>query len=200
MGPNSLPKMSNRRRFAIVVESKRDKHLIKTVVRLVAAPASPIAPASLIYDGEVILELHQLLGRRDKLYTFESYDVGFEPPMAGLECEFRPWWTPDQLAIAQDLSREWQKVTFVPSDAVEIVTDDSRIMLRELEEGEDPVHGRLVEGGWDHEHCALCWRTISAREEDDNTGYRNGRNWLCSFCYQRFIVKKFFRQLGNQGE
>jgi len=178
--------MSDRNRFATVVESKRDKRSIKTLVRLEAAPASPIAPASLLYDGKVILELHQLLGRRDKLYTFESYDVEFEPPMAGLECEFRPWWTPDQLAIAQDRSREWRKITFEPTDAVEIIMDDSRI-LRELEEGEDPVYGRLVEGVWDHQHCALCWRTISAREEDENAGYHNGRDWLCFSCYQRFI-------------
>lgn len=181
--------MPDRQRFATVVESERDERSIRTVVRLEAAPASPIAPASLIYQGEVVLELHQLLGRWEKLYTFESYDVAFEPPDAGLRCEIRPWWTPDQLALALDRSREWREVTFKSADAVEVVSDDGR-KLRELEESEDPIHGRVAKGGWDHRHCALCWRKISAWEADEDAGYHDGRDWVCSSCYQRFISRE----------
>jgi hypothetical protein len=65
----------------------------------------------------------------------------------------------------------------------------------------DPSQFELIENGWDHDHCEFCWVTIDAnhREGAETEGYTNGIYWICSECYQRYIVEgkdpksKFYR-------
>ena len=46
----------------------------------------------------------------------------------------------------------------------------------------------LVPDGWTHDHCEVCWWELF--ESDDAThgiGYTDGRTWLCTECYERFV-------------
>jgi hypothetical protein len=46
---------------------------------------------------------------------------------------------------------------------------------------------RLVVGGWDHEHCALCETHIDAGE----TGYCDPTgSWVCVKCFERYILRR----------
>lgn len=55
----------------------------------------------------------------------------------------------ERALIVLDRSLDWQECTFGPRDAIKTFHN-----------------GRTEEipGGWDHEHCAICWATISQKE------------------------------------
>lgn len=56
----------------------------------------------------------------------------------------------------------------------------------------DPDKIDLVEDGWTHDHCAICWHTLfDGEKEEENTGWTDGkRNWLCLECHEKLITGK----------
>jgi hypothetical protein len=78
--------------------------------------------------------------------------------------------------LVYDTSRDWQRVQFVPYDSA-FYHNDGR--------------AEVIEGGWDHEHCAICWQTISPSEPDNEYGYRDQDDtWVCQTCYEQYVVPK----------
>ncbi|MGB0281826.1 MAG: hypothetical protein ACPGAE_06585 [Neptuniibacter sp.] len=81
-------------------------------------------------------------------------------------------------------SQEWVQLAFVPRDAIK-----QKHSWTEHKEGKAaPEGGEVIEGGWEHEHCQVCWWKI--RESDNpeiGVGYTNGNQWLCTECYSQFI-------------
>lgn len=55
-----------------------------------------------------------------------------------------------------------------------------------------PEYTRLVEDGWSHDHCEICWWSLYETDNPESgVGYTtDGRTWLCSECYEKFIVPK----------
>lgn len=55
----------------------------------------------------------------------------------------------------------------------------------------DPAHSKLVEDGWNHDHCEICWWTLHESEEPEHgEGYTSdGHKWLCSECFSKFILQ-----------
>ncbi|HLH55264.1 MAG TPA: hypothetical protein VKY92_16795 [Verrucomicrobiae bacterium] len=100
------------------------------------------------------------------------------------------WWTPEQLGLVQDRSRQWILRSFEPSDSVAFLLAGQTIARkRELGEAVSPETS-VTPGGWDHEHCSLCWQKISQLPGDKGCGYTDGRDWVCRPCYERFIVPR----------
>lgn len=100
-----------------------------------------------------------------------------------------PWetgWTLRQRALVEDRSRKWRRQRFQPSDAVEYRLDGKRIDTRARADA--PAGGTLVPDAWDHEHCALCWGTISPHTGDGHEGYTDGADWLCVECFARYVA------------
>ncbi len=56
----------------------------------------------------------------------------------------------------------------------------------------NPKYTKLVEDGWSHDHCEICWWSLHESEDPDfGEGYTNdGRSWLCTECYEKFVVTK----------
>ena len=53
----------------------------------------------------------------------------------------------------------------------------------------DPTYFELVEDGWTHDHCEICFHTLSDIEGyGDPDGYKteNG-DWICNNCYNLFV-------------
>ena len=50
----------------------------------------------------------------------------------------------------------------------------------------------LVEDGWTHDHCQICFISIgdNVNEYSVNSGYFNGYDWVCKSCYETIIVVK----------
>ena len=98
------------------------------------------------------------------------------------------WWTPRQAALVKDRSRRWVEATFSQSDAVQVETSH-RAILRKAASSE-PSSGRVIPGGWEHEHCALCSRTISLHSSHVRTGFTDGTEWVCAECYGHYIAPR----------
>ena len=49
----------------------------------------------------------------------------------------------------------------------------------------------LKEGGWDHDHCEICWWTLCESENtDEGEGYCDGGiSWLCIECHGQFVLE-----------
>ncbi|MFL5740225.1 MAG: hypothetical protein ACJ75B_08405 [Flavisolibacter sp.] len=54
----------------------------------------------------------------------------------------------------------------------------------------DSKYFDLVEDGWKHDHCEICFTTISNKESyGDTDGYENDNgDWICKECYNLFII------------
>jgi len=62
---------------------------------------------------------------------------------------------------------------------------------RRLAAGEVPgTAEEVVSGGWEHEHCELCWATISPHDGHQPTGYTDGKEWLCISCFGKYIAPR----------
>lgn len=82
----------------------------------------------------------------------------------------------DRAELVLDRSREWKLKTFVPKDSVRYARDGTK------------TH---VPGGWDHEHCYVCQKTISHIGEVDREGYVDQEDvWVCCHCYEQYVTPR----------
>ena len=53
----------------------------------------------------------------------------------------------------------------------------------------DTANYELVKAGWKRDHCSICrWELFESKEDAAHgTGYTNGRDWLCTECYEKFL-------------
>jgi hypothetical protein len=58
-----------------------------------------------------------------------------------------------------------------------------------------PTKIDLVPGGWNHDHCVVCWWTLHETDnEEEGIGYRNdSEEWLCTECYKQFVNDNILR-------
>ena len=60
----------------------------------------------------------------------------------------------------------------------------------------DPEKYDLVPDGWGHDHCELCFKTITDFTREDgrapvvDKGYTNGNSWICCACYRQHLEGK----------
>jgi hypothetical protein len=188
--------------IAHVVESIKVEETIRTTIELTELPSAPIAPA-LIYSKteppELLFELHRLVDRTEKSLVFITYYVDKSPLIAGQSYDFYAQWTPEQLELAQDDTRQWRKELFANKEMITFKVKDGGTIGRKIKEGEDTKGGVVIPGGWDHEHCELCHETISAAEGHPHYGFTDGKEWVCEVCYEKYILSGFGKKLGDAG-
>jgi hypothetical protein len=51
---------------------------------------------------------------------------------------------------------------------------------------EDSANFELIKGGWKRDLCAICRWELFESQDDHGMGYSNGRDWLCTECYEKF--------------
>jgi hypothetical protein len=82
----------------------------------------------------------------------------------------------ERTELVLDSSRNWQRIEFQPRDGV-LYHNDGRV--------------EVIEGGWDHEHCSICWENISPDQPDNKYGYFDQNNdWVCQSCYEKYVIPK----------
>ncbi len=99
--------------------------------------------------------------------------VGARYPFVDIYCG-------DKAALVLDRSKEWRLVDFQPVDAIERVAGDGRILAKATS---DDAAASVVVGGWDHEHCGICWETIGVGGSPNGWTTPSG-DWLCAACYE----------------
>lgn len=90
----------------------------------------------------------------------------------------------ERAALVLDPARKWHRTEFAPVDAVRVAGPAGETMITRADPG--ALHGTLVKGGWDHEHCAICWGTIGIH--GGAVGYVSPPDiWACEDCHRNFI-------------
>lgn len=100
------------------------------------------------------------------------------------------WWMDDQKELVEDNSRNWVKMAFKNVAGFWVVKDGHKILGKVSQHEELPPDAILDNTAWDHEHCALCWDTISEHEDDQHEGYTDGKDWLCIECFDKYIAPR----------
>lgn len=78
-------------------------------------------------------------------------------------------------------NRKWQPRDIVIHRADGLVSFD-------LSLAKDAEQFQLVKNGWNHDLCAVCrWKLNESSDADRGIGYTNGRDWLCTECYEKFF-------------
>jgi hypothetical protein len=85
------------------------------------------------------------------------------------------------------LSFFWQKRDFLAADIV--VRRDGGSISFDLALAEGAGEFDLVKGGWKEGACKICyWKLEGSDDPEHGTGYTNGRDWLCTECYEKFVA------------
>ncbi len=88
--------------------------------------------------------------------------------------------------VAELIRFAWEKRSWKPCD---ILTDrqTGRVMFYTGQEF-DTTKFELVRGGWKRDYCAICnWELTESDEPQHGLGYTNGRDWICTECYDKFF-------------
>jgi hypothetical protein len=87
----------------------------------------------------------------------------------------------------------WTRMQFVAPDAfVEpSETPGWRKWRIATPDDNERADGEIVPGGWDHEHCELCWQRIGSG--GDRERYTGANQWVCVRCYKRYIAPRDLR-------
>ena len=93
----------------------------------------------------------------------------------------------ERAEIALDTSRLWRKMRFEVSDAVEFSDEKGRRWVRS--DAAEPGEGKLIEGGWDHEHCAVQWEKIGVGGHPEGY-FSEPDTWVCEECFNRFVIPR----------
>jgi len=99
-------------------------------------------------------------------------------------------WHASYVRSAVDRCREyswhWHKCSWHPRDIVIDLKSGAFSFVLNL--AEDSTNFRLVRGGWTKDHCAVCrWEVFESEDPEHGAGYTNGRDWLCTECYEKFL-------------
>ena len=80
----------------------------------------------------------------------------------------------------------WTYKVWTPTPALIDKSGDSR---QYVGQSFDPRYFDLVQDGWTHDHCEICYATISDIEDDgDKDGFNaESDDWICKDCYNLFI-------------
>lgn len=99
----------------------------------------------------------------------------------------------------RQLQWDWRKQPWTPRDIV--VHRKTGKLSFDLSLAEDPASFQLLKEGWKKDHCVIChWELFESKDDASHgTGYTNGRDWLCTECYQRFWERSDFIS-GSYGE
>jgi len=130
------------------------------------------------------------------------------PDLVGSTLRYlNPYWQAFNVWMVLDPQWGWQRVQFEASDALAEDSASESVSIvdgREVKtwtqiertdkrghstryypaSGEAESGSRLIPGGWDHEHCALCRTHINPRD----FGYRGPDDrWMCESCYKKYV-------------
>ncbi|HEV2296946.1 MAG TPA: hypothetical protein VGR72_00330 [Candidatus Acidoferrales bacterium] len=97
------------------------------------------------------------------------------------------YWDASDIEMVLDENHGWRRLTFDAQDALMSRYEGGR-MLRKASDvsADENTPGQIIPGGWDHEHCKLCWKHIDPQQ----IAYVDtDRNWLCEACYEDYIVR-----------
>ena len=86
----------------------------------------------------------------------------------------------------------WQRRPWTARDIV--VSRQHGTISFDLSLAGDEERFELIKGGWSRDSCAVCrWELFESIDDAAHgVGYTNGRDWLCTECYEIFLARPDF--------
>jgi ClpA/ClpB-like protein len=111
------------------------------------------------------------------------------PPQARVELHGAMWdgdYLHDRVKACREYSWHWEKRTYTPRDIA--IHRGSGTVSFDTKLGKKTKLFQLVKAGWKKDHCYVCrWELFESKDDPTHgTGYTNGREWLCTECYEKF--------------
>jgi hypothetical protein len=80
----------------------------------------------------------------------------------------------------------WQKR---PWKARDLAVQEDGKMSFDVSLAADTKNFSLRQAGWKGDECAICaWELFESENQPEHgTGYTNGRDWICTECYEKFL-------------
>ncbi len=103
-------------------------------------------------------------------FVFTDVDVNPKISKGDVIPYFDGYWGERALIVFNN-NLSWQKSTFEPSDAIKTYNDGRK---------------EEIPGGWDHEHCEICWATISQKESHNYMQSSQG-DIICLECFEKYV-------------
>jgi hypothetical protein len=164
----------------VSVTSAPDGAVVRLTLADVEAP--PLAPGWLGWTergGEQCrLVVHRLLEQSGDLVTLESLEAWEWLPIVGAEVSYTSWWTPDQLRLVTNTSRQWTAVRIDQESVDRFLTSPNNESVPTTDPPEEIDYC---------DFCGLCWERIAG----EGLAYRSDRDWVCSACYDKYIDGDF---------
>jgi hypothetical protein len=92
----------------------------------------------------------------------------------------------DRVAYCHEYNWHWQKKAWATKDIV-LNRQTGRFTLN-LDLACNSSEFELVKDGWKQDRCVVCaWELFECNDPEHSMGYTNGRDWLCSECYEKFV-------------
>ena len=87
------------------------------------------------------------------------------------------------------LTRDWTFKKWFPQPA--LIHKSGGTISRYTGQKFDPAKIDLIQEGWSHDHCEICFWTLHLTDDSESgSGYFDGyTGWLCSECFSKFIQK-----------
>ncbi len=99
--------------------------------------------------------------------------------------EWNPGFIQKKVAQCREIAWHWEKKNWRPRDTV--VRKNNGHISFDVTLAENPDF-QLVKGGWARDPCAICrWILRKSPEAERSVGYTNGRDWVCTECYEKFL-------------
>lgn len=138
---------------------------------------------------EALDVLHALPVWRERIQRVYDDTDAFFGALTSSPCE--DWWTPDQRELVEDRSVTWHRQMWEPRDAW-ISPDGAARPYEAFSDPATPPAGmKLVKGGWNHDHCQLCWVTLAEATAGQPEGYTDGAHrWLCVSCFEAYLAPR----------
>jgi hypothetical protein len=94
----------------------------------------------------------------------------------------------ERAEVVLDEGRSWRRAVFEPSDLV-LFPGPGGTSMGTSSSGDERAGGKVVSGGWDHEHCEICNRKIGRGGEPEGF-FSPPAAWVCRECYNGFVVPR----------
>jgi hypothetical protein len=98
----------------------------------------------------------------------------------------------DLVNKVREISWHWEQREWRPRDVV--LHRVTRLLSFDTALAQSSKDFALVKHGWTKDHCIVCrWDLFQSKDAPDHSsGYTNGRDWLCTECYEKFIARNDF--------
>lgn len=91
----------------------------------------------------------------------------------------------EQVQARRNANWHWRQDNWKARDLV--IRKDGKLSF-DVSLAADTNNFELLKSGWKKDRCTICrWELYESDEPEHGIGYTNGREWVCTECYEKFL-------------